>query len=325
MPTRSRPLVLIVDDDPDGVTPQKVELEEHVDVIVKDPGAVIARDLRRASLVLVDYQVSQWPARDSAPELALKPRDGLALASVLRSHLAAEDQPRATAFALLSGRLKELAGGLPPVYREHSIARSHNLEWVFTKHEAKGRPPFTTQVVALARAVRRLPQVWPRDDAAQMAAEVSRLLGLKRRERWYARAWEDIEECHPPFHELATASHGLAFLRWMLQRILPYPCFLIPTPYLAARFHVTPASLANALRDDKKLRSKLKPASYSGVVSDFAGERWWRAGIEDLVWRLTKGRPFDRLLLRTVAVEKLSTQLVPVELEDPVVCLDGRF
>jgi len=56
----------------------------------------------------------------------------------------------------------------------------------------------------------------------------------------------------------------------------PGDCFLIATAYLAARLYVTPASLVTALAGDKKLRARLRPVRYYGVLSEFAGERWWR-------------------------------------------------
>jgi hypothetical protein len=302
----------------------KVELEAYLDVDVKEPGDVTKRDLERSSLILVDYHLAHWPGRQAVSELALKPKDGLALAAVLRSHRSTAERHGVAAFGLLSGKLGELAGGLPPVYRQHSIAHSHDLEWVFAKTAIPGQPSFSTQVLELARAVRRLPQEWPREDVTLMKATVARLMGLRKSEIWYARAWEDIEGCHPPFHELATATHGLAFLRWLLQRILPFPCFLIANSHLAARLRVTPASLTRALAEDSKLRARLKPVRYSGVLAAFAGGRWWRAGVEGLLWKITKRRPFDRSTL-TAAVQRLSGRLEPVALDDPVVCIDDRY
>jgi hypothetical protein len=320
-----RPFVLMVDDEPDEISGRQMDFGSVLDVVVREPSDVQLADLKRASLVLVDYSIDRWPERETVQWLSLKPKNGLALAAVLRSHTVRTDAGRPTAFAIYSGKLKELSGGLPPVYREHAVARSHNLEWVFPKQESQGGTPLRVQVFSLADAVRRLPMTWPQDEPDKIMDRANTVLGLKKSSGWYKRAWEDVEQCHPPFRELAHATHGLALLRWLLHRILPYPSFMFEAHYLAARLRVTPSSLLVALADDKKLKRKLKPVTYTGVLADFLGMRWWRAGIEDLLWSLTGGRPFDRSVLRSAVVNDLSSQLVPVELDDPVVGLDTQF
>jgi hypothetical protein len=47
---------------------------------------------------------------------------------------------------------------------------------------------------------------------------------------------------------------------------------------------------------------------YRGLLHDFSGRRWWRAGIESWIWQQTAGRPFDKAALKVIA-QKLSPKL----------------
>ena len=78
---------------------------------------------------------------------------------------------------------------------------------------------------------------------------------------------------------------GLLFLRWMLQRVLSYPCFLLDETWLASRLTVTPASVREALPGGLG-DGLLGPAEYRGILVDFRGKRWWRMGVEYILWDL---------------------------------------
>src|SRR5204863_143836 len=76
---------------------------------------------------------------------------------------------------------------------------------------------------------------------------VSRLLATPPQQPWGSRAAADVETCHPPIHEWAASTHGMALLRWLLHQVLPYPSFLWEDRYLAARLCVKVESLRQAL------------------------------------------------------------------------------
>jgi hypothetical protein len=116
----------------------------------------------------------------------------------------------------------------------------------------------------------------------------------------------------------------LALVRWLLHHVLPFPCFLWDHHYLASRFRVTPASLKAALENPKTI-SALAPVTYKGILHDFLGPRWWRAGVEQLLWEWTGGLPFDLPALRKALKKHVSARLVPVDIVQPVVCIDTAF
>jgi hypothetical protein len=319
-----KPHVLIVDDKPDGERAQVSLSQGNVEFSVEHPQGVTEHDLNIADLVLVDYVLEDWPERDSAGSIGLQPLNGLALAAVLREHACRDfSRESPTAFAIRSAHLNELSGDLPPEFREHIIAKTHNLEWVFPK-TSSGVVPVIDQITALAGAVHQLPSSWPESTAEEIRDIVNGLLALPD-QPWIVRAQENIEDCHPPLQGLSEASHGLAFLRWLLHSILPYPCFLWDMHYVAARFRVTYASIAQALQQDDDLESLLQPFSYRGILADFLGWRWWRAGIESFVFDLTDGDPFNIELLHDRLASQVRFELEPIEQSQPVVCLDVHY
>src|SRR5712692_8810659 len=248
-----KPRVLIVDDEPDTQTPLKLALSRSVSVEALHPNDRDLSDLLRADLILVDHVLSEWAERDQVEAIALKPANGLALAAVLRAHVASDKKRLPTGFAILSGHLEQLSGGP----RENSKARANNLEWAFSKERPRRSADVVEQMVSLATAIRRLPRVWPENDPEGTWKTVAKVLELPGKASWKKRALADVEDCHPPIHELAEQSRGLSFLRWLIQRIIPYPCFLWDIHHVAARFRVTMRSLERALSNSKKFRRVL--------------------------------------------------------------------
>jgi hypothetical protein len=127
-----RAAVLIVDDTIGDAQRLANDLQAGVVGYPVTPGEVNADRLAAADLVLVDYELRDWDERDNTRELALKPLNGLALASVLREHLDLYvDRPRA--IALYTAHLSEISQALPDEVRQHVVSRLNNLEWVFDK------------------------------------------------------------------------------------------------------------------------------------------------------------------------------------------------
>jgi hypothetical protein len=282
-------------------------------------------DVADADLVLVDYQLEKWPERDNCP-VSRHPRDGLALAATLRRHVHDRKEGSPTAFAILTGKIDQLAAPLPPEHREHVLARMSNLEWVFQKSKAGEEFTLGDQVAALAVAVRKLPKQWPRLEAEGAMRQLAEILAFDPKEPQSAQQLEDLAACIPPIHELSQWSHGLAIVRWLLHRILPYPCFLWDSYYLAARLRVDHAWLREMLTNHAPLRKWLEPARYQGLLSEFAGDRWWRGRIELLLWETTHQQSFDITRIWG-ALEKLTRQKVKHSSppDHPIVCVNSDY
>ncbi len=320
MTTPNRPAVLVVDDHADDERPRLQAWKESINVTLRHPSDVEENDLLGADLVVVDYQLDAWAERDSIGSVSLRPLDGLALSAVLRGHSNKRDGSP-TAFMLRSAHLSELSGdNFPADSRLHVISWQNNLEWVQDKGasiEEQAR-----QICSLGEAVNALPQKWPSDDAGATRQIIDEWFAIPD-ERWKPIAWQDIEDCHPPLHEISQRRHGLRFVRWFLHRILPYPCFLWTCGRLAARLRVTQESFSEAMTCG--LADVFHHAKYNGQLRDFLGERWWRSGCESFLWDLTSGNSFDPEVTITTLNERCAGKLVRSPIAQPVLCVDEWF
>jgi hypothetical protein len=83
-------------------------------------------------------------------------------------------------------------------------------------------------------------------------------------------------------------------------------------------------SLREALASDSKARQVLAPFCYTGVLAEFLGKRWWRAGVEHILWEWTDGDPFNADIVRDVVRKHVSSSLQPLKISRPVVCVDPQ-
>lgn len=314
--------LLIIDDQADVERGKLAVLNRQISYRVRYPWDVTLDDLNFANVVVVDFRLDEtWVERDELRQIALKPMNGLALAAVLRSHERAIDGCP-TAFLLRSAHLEDLSPEFPPDSRLHVIARQNNLEWVFSKSGSVDEQ--MRQTICLAEAVESLPESWPNGDANAMKDLLKSWLGVPSDERWADLAWQDIEQCHPPIHELSSRKQGLRLVRWMLHRILPYPCFLMTTRRLAVRLKVVHESLRIAL--EHGLSECLTAAEYTGTLTKFDGEpRWWRRGIESILWDITNGESFDSIKTLEILNNHCDEKLLALDMSQPVLCLDKEY
>ena len=322
--------VLIVDDQQEGSELRAFLKTRRVSANVLHPEDVVIRNLDEADLVLVDYQLEpgNWPARDAlGSSISRQPRDGLALASVLRRHVHDREKSSPTAFAIFTGKIEQLAEPLPPQHREHILARMCNLEWVFQK--AKPGKTYATgdQVVELAKAVRRLPKEWNQTDPSEAMRQLAtRVLDFVPNPARDKQRLEDVTSCLPPIHELSRWSHGLAILRWLLHRILPYPTFLWDSYQLASRLRIDHRWFLRMYESNAALRKFLNPCRYTGMFAEFAGCRWWRSEVELALWKATDGKSSDSDCVRGVLQKLTKKKVTPSSpIDHPIVCIDRDY
>jgi hypothetical protein len=282
------------------------------------PSSMSVKIAAACDLVLMDLDLGT-ESTSSFPELEAP--DGIGLATILRRQKALiEEKARPVAFALLSGKVTELAKPFPPTDRIVLLAKQHNLEWIFPKTESGTS---TASIASLATAVRDIPLEWA--NGIQNFNELASAFGIAGSTDLNV-CWDEIERCRPPTYEMTEWTHGLAVVRWMLQRILSYPCFLWDAHHVAARLRISYPSFLTGL-DDKasQLSTLLAPAEYTGILRDFSGRRWWRHRIEQLAWDLTNGDSQNSALLRESLAKKTDRQFAPSTVERPLVCLDENY
>lgn len=274
-----KPTILVVDDHIEDGKSLATLLADEVTVFVREPSDIVIDDLREADLVLVDYELTDWT--DVGTNLTVPP-NGLALAGVLRQQIDELGVVDAKGVALYSGKIENISANLPEEVRGYALARLNNLEWVFEK----GGATAGDGIVSLASAMAELSGSWP--EGIEAIGALHTLLALESSAPFFATAAEDVAACHPPIHELSAATHALVVVRWLAQRILPYPAFLMDRWALAARLRIDPGQLDAALKDTD-LGDELATVTYQGALCDLLGSHWWRAGVDDLIFGWTNG------------------------------------
>ena len=316
------PFVLIIDDDP-AQESFALELSLHgVEAEHVFPGAVTAALLDDADIVVIDEYIDEWPEREHlAASPSLYVRDGIALAAVLRAHLenrgvnSEHVNASRTALILRTGKLEELALGLPRYLWPVVVSGRTDLEWVVEKQEVTA-----AQIAAMAHATRALPRVW---DPARPQPQTE-WLGVPDGP-WRDLALSQVEDCRPPWSTLALTSAGRVWLAWFLQRILPFPTFLIDDARAAAQLGLRPPALDVLLAGDGEIAQALRTAAYKGELANLKGRRWWRAGISTLAEMfLDDGRP--KPMDRAAKLEALhGSKLERLDLGYPVFVIDSNY
>lgn len=324
----SQPFVLLVDDDPAQEAFALALSAYGVEAKHVLPDDLTTDDLNRASLVLIDEFIVTWSARDRVKdEVGLFVRDGVALAGVLRSALDGRGPshevtpaPKNTALVLRTGHLEVLAGGTPAFIRPMTVASRHDLEWVAAKTQVDAET--LAGFAALAIATAELPTAW--DDPAGSTAQFE-WLGLSD-QPWRDEAIAQIELCRPPWTVLAETSAGRRWLSWFLQRILPFPTFLVDDRRAASYLGLEPNALAELLGGSSDVADILRNAKYNGQLANFAGRRWWRAGIaavKQKALETSNGRGADDIARALTTLH--GSDLDELGLRHPVFQIDDEY
>lgn len=312
--------ILVVDDEDRTVEADRSLLKlRNVDVTEVHPNDLMQAHLLNADLVLVDYKLDSWRARDaSSLPISLQPRSGVSLATVLREHIGSLDEDRPIAVALRTAHLDEMQGPrLTAEVSHHVIASLHGLEWVFEKSD----PRRLDQMAILAGAAHRIPNSWPIDDHSAMEL-VERLLGMDADHPSYIHCLRHVIECQVPLGALPSNGGGNRFMRWLLHQILPYPTFLLDEHWVAARLSTSVDELRQVIDDGRsRLAQDLESIKYSGVLAGFLGTRWWHGKLVAYIWGLLEEVGDNSLRLREELSRRADKQLSNTG-PDSVVVLD---
>lgn len=264
--------ILIVDDEPDRHQALLLQFESRAEIQVRDPSEVEVSDLEHADLISVDeYLGIRWEEFISSTNTSRSVfnLDGLSVAASFRSQQRSGGY--SSAVCVHTGDLEKLAPDLPDHPREALTAAQHDLDWVF----AWGSNDFGAKLLSLAAAVGSV-----RKNVESLGGDFgfSWLSGSSG--RWQDLAIRQIEECRPPAHAIAVSTGGTAYVRWLAQKILPYPTFLYDDFHAANYLGLTVRSLEQMSSHPLVVEIG---AVYDGPLSSFSGRRWWRAALEALL------------------------------------------
>lgn len=313
--------VLVVDDDHVVEAELSLLKSRNVDVTVVHPNDLNEAHLLNTDLVLVDYRLDSWRARDDPTmPISLRPRSGVSLAAILRDHIRFLEGDQPIAIALHTAYLSDMRGSrLAPDVSRHVIANLHRLEWIFEKSD----PGRIDQMAILAGAAHRIPNPWPVDD--QHAMELAeQLLGIDADHQSYFHCLKDIVDCQVPLGALPFDGGGNRFMRWLLHQIMPYPTFLLDDHWVAAHLSISVDELQQVINDGQsRLAQDLEEIKYSGVLAGFLGTRWWHGKLASYIWDLLQEVGDDRHripeeLSRRADKQLSDTASIPVVALDPI-------
>jgi hypothetical protein len=231
---------------------------------------------------------------------------------------------------LLSSQLEQAIGEpIGKIERRHAIAQRHGVEWIGEKDENTLRQVIELADAALLiggslNAIQAKTLNFGTYNLEQLCYEVLR---APRDAEWASSAQRQIDRARPPREvPIATeAATARAIIGWLISHVLPYPSFLLTDAQAALRLQMTPAgfvSLSDYVddADGNEHRARLAACRYTGPLDRFLGRRWWRAGVDDLAWRLSEAEGgfaagFEALM-GNFAVERLDDFDEPVLVSD---------
>jgi hypothetical protein len=292
----SKRLILAIDDAEEEVVPNIPN--DEFDLIVIDPNDEeladkLSKVLKTVSLILLDQKFNAQPR----PPLSLTASDGASFVAHLRSWSRIEGRALAP-IVLFTNEDEAFKNEIPAVGaaaplngtfvgREYRLAPALDVEWV----QHKGEDNTKCRIEQLARA--SVAALLAEGDDGASLEEIETFLRLPNGTVWANRAKEELRSARPPVDQkeerTAEQPRGPShIIRWMCHRALPYPGMLLSDIYAAWALGISIEAFRSmaALRPDTGWLKDLTAAQYAGPLNNFLGRRWWRAGIDNLVWTL---------------------------------------
>lgn len=276
-------------------------------------GHALEQALKGAELIITDWTL------DRMHKSSFQPDDGKALNEVLRARQ--RKNPLNPLYTIFSGRLEDVPDLEHHLGRPHVLAQDLDADWVGSKDQGS---EFRRQLLLLTKARNQLRESPPPPE--NVADYLRSLFALGGNPDWAEEALNEIERFQPPIQHLyGELRDERILMRWMTRIVFPYPTFLLDSYEVSIRLAMEPKCADRLLSDETSgLSRALTPVRYSGILAGFSRQRWWRAGINDWIWRLTDGNPYDRGRVREALVKLTDGQGIFVDQRDPVLLRDER-
>jgi hypothetical protein len=281
-----KPLIVAIDDEENTVRPL-VPDECDLQVVVPERVSAEEIDFERASLILLDHEISANPN-----VLSLEVHDGAGFVAPLRSW-ARRNKVHLPPIVILTNRPEAFAEEVPTVgaalplgnfrQREHRIAPVLDVEWLLSKDDDE----VATKISALVRGYEEIRAKTNFDGVS--LEDIAQCLSLPQGASWHLAALDDLRRSRPPITE-RTADDTEPFrgpsqvVRWICHHVLPYPGLLLSDRYAAWALGTSVSSMAGIVgaAGQTDWITTARSAIYTGALSGLVSRRWWRAGIDQL-------------------------------------------
>ncbi len=286
-------LIVAIDDSEEDLRPS---VPDDFELEVIDPGdeqlpTLLADAIGKASLILLDQKFNPEPQ-----PLSLTAADGASFVS----HLRAWSRQHASGLApvvLFTNDSEAFENEIPAVGasvalkgsfvgREFQIAPALDVEWV----QYKAEDGVKERISGLANASIQAEEKIGNDGAS--LADLELFLCLPEDAVWSESAQEGLRNSRPPISQKADGTSKSCgpsqVIRWMCHRALPFPGLFFSDLYAAWALGLDVDTFREMtyLNVETEWLQDLQEAEYCGPLNEFLGRRWWRAGIDYLVWKL---------------------------------------
>lgn len=290
------PLILAIDDNekevrpklPDGYALEVVDPNSDRDVFARS----VAEFVGEACLILLDQKFHDTPI-----SISLDAQDGSSFVSHLRSWSRSNKRPLAP-IVMFTNEVEVFANEIPAVgpaipvegsfvNREHRLAPALDVEWILFKNDERA----TQRLANLAEAFQEIRAQVGADGAS--LDEIREILDAPTDLVWSEQAKEELQNARPPVNQTEegapqSARGASQIVRWLCHRALPYPGLFLSDFHAAWALGISAEDFRRMadLAPSTDCLLELQRARYTGPLESFMGRRWWRPGIDQLVWLL---------------------------------------
>ncbi|WP_375157267.1 hypothetical protein [Bradyrhizobium sp. RDT46] len=291
----SEPLILVIDDDENEVLPK---LPEGFALEVVDPNSEreafaksVSEQATEACLIVLDQKFVDNPV-----SISLDAQDGSSFVSHLRSWSRRANQPLPP-IVMFTNDPEVFANEIPAVGpavpimgtfvgREHRLAPALDVEWIQFKDGERATENLRDLAEAFLNIADEIGDDGVSLDDLSSALEIPDAV-------WSDKAIEELQNARPPVNQkenisLDSTRGASQVVRWLCHKALPYPGLFLSDHYAAWALSLSVEDfrrVADQERSGEWLK-ELDRSEYIGPLDEFMGRRWWRAGIDQMVWLL---------------------------------------
>lgn len=286
----------------------------------KMPGEVaddssISEALRGTKIVLMDYCLHDDDGSSAAP------LDGLELlerfrATIRRHHDQGTGVPLLTIYTSQIDRLADQHDDCPVV--PYMLARRASVDWVFDKLP---RPDSEDAFAAQLRDMLNVFDLGMGRSDGDVEQQLASFLKLPDEPEWADLALEQLLDTRPPVQDdLSPSGARVHLVRWLLQVALPFPSCFVGLDTVAVRLRLRPVYLSAVIdgNANAEFAKCLEQTRYRGPLAPFFPPRYWKAGVDYIVWSMTEGRSPANPAVRKKITDAIGDELPLLDVADPV-------
>lgn len=173
----------------------------------------------------------------------------------------------------------------------HVLASRANVDWVFPKGLGQEAKENSRRLKSMLSGL-DLEFEEANSDPEQRLYE---LLKLPNEKPWNELAKQQVNNIRPPISSMLEDNHHVELMKWLLQISLPlptYPGCFVDLKWVAVRLGMNPGEFSSAVKRNPgaDLSRVLEDCKYKGMLADFFGCRYWKAGADYFIWEYTRGQ-----------------------------------